>query len=407
MLALRIAARYLISKKSTNAINLIAGVSILAMLVGTAGLVLVLSVFNGFEDVVVKLFNSFDPDIVITAKEGKDFNPNQQKLTQIVHLNGVSAVSQSLEENALLRYGKNQYLTTLKGVDENYTRITRVDSAVFQGAFILKQDSGYFAVLGSTISQALGINFLDQFTLLQVYIPKKGNNTFLSPDDAFRQEEIRPAGSFAIQEDFDSKYAFVPIEFMRNILDEPTRVTSICVGIKKGFDKDEVQNSIQQIMGNSFDVKNRYQQNEELYKIMKTEKWAVFAILSLILIIAAFNIIGSLWMLVIEKEKDISILKTMGANDKLVQQVFLWEGILISFTGAMIGFIIAIILCVLQQQFGFLRIPGNDFVIQFFPVKMIPLDFLFVFAIVSAISLLASWLPARKAAAMQVSLREQ
>lgn len=398
------ARRYLVSKKSSNAINIISWISVAGIFVGSLGLILVLSVFNGFEGLVISLYNTFNPDFVIEANEGKSFTPDSSKMAALSSVDGIKAVSSVIEENALLTYGEFQYIATVKGVEDNYGAVSGIDSAMYEGMFLLEHGNEEFAVLGVGIEQSLGVNYEDPYGFLTIYIPRKGTTAVINPEDAFNRGSLKPAGSFAIQSEFDSKYALVSLGFMRRLAGYPTEVTSLEVSIKPGAESSTIQQQIQSIMGSGYSVKNRLQQNETLYRVMKTEKWAVYAILTFILLVAAFNIIGSLTMLVIEKKKDISILKTMGAGESLIRKIFLSEGLLLSLTGCGLGFLIAVVLILGQQQFGWLRIGGGSFVIDTYPVIMKAEDFLLVFFTVMVIGLAAAWFPAVRAAGSSIEI---
>jgi lipoprotein-releasing system permease protein len=391
------AKRYLVSKKSSNAVNIISWVSMLGILVGAGGLILVLSVFNGFEGLVVSLYNSFNPDFTVTAKIGKSFTPDSTKMVELKSLGGIRAVSKVIEENVLLTHNEMQYIATVKGVELNYGSISGIDSAIYDGEFLLNDGKQNFAVLGVGISQSLQINFLDPLSFIMLYIPKKGKTSVINPEDAFNRDLIKPSGSFAIQSEFDSKYVFVPLDFARELTGYQTEVSSLDIALNKNADAEVLQSQIEKIFGENFEIKNRLQQNETLYKVMKTEKWAVYAILTLILIIAAFNIIGSLSMLVIEKKKDISILKTMGADDSLIAKIFLYEGMLLAFIGCAVGFAIAITIIFLQKKFELLKIGGGSFVIDAYPVDLRIGDLVLVFFTVMVIGIVAAWLPSRRA----------
>ncbi len=394
--------RYLVSKKSTNAINIISGVSAAGMLVGSLGLILVLSVFNGFESLVESLYNSFYPDIVVTANTGKTFFLPSEKIELLKRTEGIAAISQTVEENALFQYGEHSFPAIIKGIDDNFTKVSGVDSSIYHGHYLLNDDNNVdYAVLGVGIEQALSVNYDDPMGYVTVYVPKRGNTVSVNPEEAFSRALIKPAGSFSIQQDFDLKYVFVPIDFARRLLNYTNQISSLEIAVAKGSDADKVIQKLQSLLGNNFTIKNRFQQNEVLYKVMKSEKWAVYAVLTFILIVAAFNIIGSLSMLVIEKKKDIAILKTMGAEPSLIRNIFLAEGLLLSLVGCGIGILLAIIISVLQQQFGLLKIGGGTFVIDAYPVQMRAGDFVLVFFTVLLIGLLASWFPSSKAAVQE------
>ncbi|QQS27782.1 MAG: ABC transporter permease [Sphingobacteriales bacterium] len=398
-LALHIAKRYLISKKSTNAINIISGVSMVGMLVGTAALILVLSVFNGFEDLVTSLYNTFNPDIKVIPKEGKTFEPDSIQFEKIKQIPGVSNISHVLEENALLRYKEKDYITRLKGVDDNFVFVSQVDTAIIDGEFRLKNEDADCVVVGLGVLASLGVNLQNQFERLTVFMPRReGKVSSFSAETAFTQASLIPTGVFAIQQDFDSRYAFVPIRFMRKLLNYPLSVSAYEIALLPNANSSFVKSQIAVIMGEKFKVLDRYQQDEFLYKVMKTEKWAVYFILTFILIISAFNIIGSLSMLVIEKKQDISILKALGATKGFIQRVFFFEGILLSLIGASCGVVIAIVICLIQQHFEILKLQGASFLIDAYPVSMRIDDFILVFVTVVIISVLASAFPAYRAA---------
>ena len=400
------ARRYLVSKKSTNAINVIAGVSALGMFVGSLGLVLVLSVFNGFQHLVEGLYSTFNADIVVSAVEGKSFLYNDSLLQKIKAVPGVANYSRVIEENALLRWKENQDIATVKGVDEKYVDLSGVDSSLWDGDFILMKDSIPMAVVGVGIQQKLRMNLDDPGGVLSIYMPRKGKKVYVNPMNAFNEAAVSVSGSFAIQQDFDTKYVIVPFSLAQQLTGNYDKVTSIEIGLDKNANANEVISKLKSVFGNKFAIKDRFAQNETLYKVMHTEKWAVYAILTFILIVAAFNMIGSLSMLVIEKRKDIGILKTMGADESLIKNIFLNEGLLLSLVACVLGFFVAIILIVLQQQFGFIQIGGASFVVDAYPVEMQWQDFVLVFFTVAIIGGIASWLPANRAAKSEVTLKE-
>jgi len=403
-LPLTFAKRYFVSKKSSNAINIISWVSVLGMVVGSLGLILVLSVFNGFEGLVISLYNTFNPDFTITAKVGKSFIPDSSSLAKLTSIEGVRAVSKVIEENALLTYADKQYIATIKGVEANYGDVTGIDSSMYNGDFLLKKDDQPYAVIGAGIEQSLGVNYEDPFGYITVYIPKKGKSIENNPEDAFNRNVIKPSGSFAIQAEFDSKYILVPMEFAQQLTGYAHEVSSLEIAVKPDANTEALQSKIESLFGKNFDVRNRLQQNVTMYKVMKTEKWAVYAILTLILIIAAFNIIGSLSMLVIEKKKDISILRTMGADENLIRKIFLSEGMMLSLIGCFTGFAIAVIIIILQQKFQLIKIGGGSFVIDAYPVEMKLQDFILVFFTVLIIGWIAAWFPSYRASKTQFEI---
>ncbi len=405
--AFDIARRYLVSKKSTNAINIISGVSVLAIGIITAAMVIGLSVFNGFEHLVISLYNSFYPDMMITVKEGKSFTPDTQKLRSIEELAGIDAFSLVVEENALLKYGDQQYLATIKGVDPQYRKVTGVDSMLVRGDFLLTDQGIDHAVIGAGVEANLGVNLGDEFSGIQVFLPKRGSKTVLRPDQAFNRKTIYPKGVFAIQQEFDLKYMLTPIGFARSLLNYTDEVTAIELKLGSDADHDRIQEQLQAIMGPGFHVKNRYEQNEFLYKIMRMEKWAMFLILFFILFIAAFNIIGSLSMLVIEKKKDIAILKTMGATKALVTKIFLLQSMMMALIGTGSGFLLGAGICFAQQTLELIKLQGTGtFVITAYPVKMEVFDFMLILLTVILIVMLAAWYPSKRAGEQLTFVRE-
>jgi len=396
-LSVYIAKRYLFSKKTNNIINIITKVSISSVTIGALALIVVLSVFNGFEKLVLTLSNTIIPDIQISANEGKTFDAFTIPSDKIKKLNGVLYYSEVIEENALLQYKSKQFLATLKGVGGDYQKMTRLDTMIVQGKYLLKNENAYYAIVGQGIANNLSINPNDFLTPITVYIPKRGRSVSLDPTEAFNSENMLSSGIFSIQQEYDIKYVFVPIEFTRLLLDYKNEVTSIEIGLAPNAKKEEVQKQIQQLVGNQFKVKNRFQTQEILYKVIKSEKWAVFFILTFILLIATFNIIGSISMLIIDKKKDIETLSSMGADLKLIRRIFLMEGMLISFIGAISGLILGTIICLIQIKFGLLKIgAAGSFVINDYPVHIQLMDYVYVFFTVIIIGYFAAWYPVRQ-----------
>ena len=396
-----IARRYLISKKSHNIINLISGISMVGVAVGTSALIIVLSVFNGFESVVVSLFSVFDPDIEITISQGKTFHENEINADKIRAIPGVISYTKVVEENALLYYKKQQYLATIKGVDSLYQVNSPIDSLLVTGEMILQKDSLDFAIPGYGIAYFLNLDMKAPDNLISVYIPKRKGSITGLPQESFRSEFIRPIAIFSVQQDFDDKFMIVPLRFARRMLDYTDEVTGIEIRLDKSTDAAKIQEKIAEVIGPEFKIQNRFQQQEVLYKIMKSEKWAVFLILTFILIVASFNVIGSLTMLILDKQKDIGILRSLGARDGTIKQIFFFEGLLISLSGAFTGLLIGLIVCVVQQKFGLIKLQGGgSFIISAYPVKLIATDFLYVFITIVLIGTAAAWYPVKRIAVM-------
>ncbi|MCD4730137.1 MAG: FtsX-like permease family protein [Bacteroidales bacterium] len=395
-----IAKRYLFSKKSHNIINIISGISVAGVTVGTLALIVVLSVFNGFEELVKSLFNTFNPDLIITIKEGKTFNASNLPYEKIKNLPGVISFSEVVEENALLKYKTEQYIVTLKGVSNEFLKNNPLDTMLVDGDFILENNAYNFTVMGYLVAYNLGIKINDFSNPVHVYLPKRTKKRLTSLEQSFNSGSLIPSAVFSVQQEIDSKYVIVPIRFARKLLDYTNEVTSIEIRLDPNVDSDFIQQEIQNLAGDSFVVKNRFQQQELLYKIMKTEKWAIFIILSFILIIAVFNVVGSLSMLILDKRKDIAVLFSMGANEKLIKRIFLLEGLLISFSGAIFGLLLGYLLCILQLKYGFIKLGPDEgaFIIPYYPVKLYFADFVAVFTLVFFIGLVAAWFPVKQIA---------
>ena len=407
-ISLYIAKHYLFSKKSHNIINIISGISVLGFTVGTTALIVIMSVFNGFETVVVKLFNTFNPDILITAKEGKTFDVNTLPVEKIRQIPGVVYITDVIEENALLKYQDKQFIAIIKGVNPDYQKLSGLDTMIAQGEFTLEKDSNNFAIVGQGVAYNLGLTLNDYLNPLEIYVPRRGSQNFVNPLEAFNSGVLYPSGIFSIQQDYDVKYVITPIRFTRKLLDYDNEITSVEIGIAPDANRENVQEQINKIAGEKFVVKNRFQQQELLYKIMKSEKWAIILILSFILLIATFNIIGTLTMLILDKKKDIAVLWSMGADRKLIRKIFFTEGIMITLIGALLGIGIGAIVCWLQQRYGFVRMPDSgSFVITAYPVNMKVLDFIYVFLIDMGIGVVTSWYPVRQISKRTIELEKK
>lgn len=394
-----IARRYLLSKKSTNAINIISLISVVGIFVGSAALLIILSVFNGFEGLVLSLFNTFSSDIRIEANEGKRFDPGETAaFDSIRQLPEVALFAEVLEEKALLRYGNSQHIATLKGIGTDYLVSHGIDSAIRVGQAVLTMDSLNFAIIGSGVEYYLGINVAGENELpISVFTPRKrpAGGLSLAPAADFRQEEIHVSGVFAVQQEFDERYALVPLRFMRNLLAEPSRVDAVELMLKKNIDQKAVKTRLNRLLGPAFSVKDRYEQNALLHHLLNSEKWMVYLILTFVLVIAICNIIGSLTMLVIDKKKDIAILFSMGASLRQVRKIFMAEGMFIAGGGCLAGLLVGGIFCALQKKYGLISMEGASF-IDAYPVVIKASDFLLVFVTVFTIAFLASWFSTRQ-----------
>jgi lipoprotein-releasing system permease protein len=400
MLPYFFARRYLFSKKSTNAINIISMISVAGMVLGSAALIIVLSVFNGFEDLITSLYNSFNPDLKIQAAKGKVFVADSTQIAALRHIKGVKSVSKTVEEIAFFEYNKQQDFGVLKGVDSSFEQSNGIRAAVKTGKYQLMQGAQNCAVVGLGMEYKLGINVADPFTSLKVYMPKKANADALM-GAPFTVMPLTPAGSFSIQADFDAKYVLTNLQFAQQLLSYyEGEISFLELGLDKNTDIKQVQQAVKAAMGADFIVKNRYEQDEAFYKIMNMERWVGFAIATLTLLLVAFNMVGSLWMLVMDKQRDIAILKSMGATAALIRNIFLMEGVLLSLLGMGLGFGISISFILIQQQFGIVPLEGN-MVVASYPIAMRFSDFVLVGATVLGIGLLASFIPAYRAAQIE------
>jgi len=392
-----IAKRYLLGKKSQNAINIISGISVLGITTGTMALVIVLSVFNGFDSVVKSLYNTFDPDIQISSIEGKTFTPDPATTQAILSLPGVSALSEVMEENVLLLYNDRQHIATIKGVDDAFRDVSGLDSMIFDGEMKLKDQNRPYAVVGHgvAINLGIGLSFIDPLFIYT--IDRTARINMSQPEESIRRDFIYPSGIFAIEQDYDSRYLICPIEFVRELLLYQGEVTHLEVKLDPSIPGEEVRQEILSLIGEGFHVKNREQQNEMFYRVMRSEKWAIFLILTFILIIASFNIIGSLSMLIIDKKKDILTLRNMGAGNRLIKRIFLVEGWLISVLGSLSGLFLGTAISWIQQRFGVIQLTGSgNFIIDAYPVQIEVLDICLIWVTVLIIGLFAARYPVRQ-----------
>lgn len=400
--------RYFKAKKSANAINIIAWVSITAIAVGAAALILVLSVFNGFEDFVKGLYSSFYPDVRIGAPAAKTITLTTQQVAQLRRVAGVQALSLVAEEKAMLINGNYQNNIFLRGVDEDYAAVSGVPQHIIKGVFQLGTAESPRLVMGAGVENAVAVQSDRNPEPLAIYTGRKGAVDAQNPLSSVNKSEAYAAGTFVIQQEFDNKYVLTNMEFVRGMLELPPDVyTAAEVKLAPDADVETTVAALKKKLGSSYSVQTRYEQNRSLYNVMKAEKWIIYAILSLILVVAAFNMIGALTMLVLEKRADIAVLIALGATRSRVQKIFLSEGLLLALIGGGAGIMIAFVLCVLQIKYKLIPLQGGSFLIDYFPVKMDPLDFLLVAATIVVIALIAAYLPARRAALQQFGIREE
>jgi lipoprotein-releasing system permease protein len=391
MLSFNIARRYLLAKKSTNAINIITGISVFGLALGAAALVLVLSVFNGFEDLISKMMSSFNPDVKITATKGKTFEVDTLKISQLRALPNVEILSETLEETAFFQYDQSQAFGILKGVDDNFRLVNGIDSTVQEGVYKLTDDRADYAVMGAGIRSQLGAYETRFSTPLSIYMPKRGDvGMFEKP---FSTQTLYPSGTFVIQQDFDNQYVITHIEVLRDLLKADAEVSALEIKVRDKAETNATVDAVRGIMGDKFTVKSQAQQSEAFFKLVNMEKWMSYAILSLTILLVAFNMVGALWMIVLEKRKDIATLKSIGASDQLMRNIFINVGLLICLIGVFFGFLLAYLLYFKHTTTEGGLIPMPTAIIDRYPVVLKFSDFAVVGLTVVGIGLLAA-LPA-------------
>lgn len=390
-----IARRYLFSKKSHNAINIISLISVCGVLVATAALVCALSVMNGFNTIVFSMFGSLDPELKITPRTGKVFDPASEEIQKLRQHPGVAVVSEILQDNALIRYKERQVIGTIKGVDEQYRQSTFIDSILIDGEFVLSDEVTGYATLGIGLASALGVN-AGFMAPLELYAPRRNEQVNMSnPSASFNVEYAYIAGVFRTdQQAYDEAFMLVPIAITRSLFNYDSEVSAIELRLAASSNPSAVKKQIRALLGKDYIVSDRYEQQEVSFRMMQSEKWMIFLILCFILVVALFNMVGSLSMLMIEKQDDIRILRSMGAGDALIRRIFLFEGWMISAFGALAGVSAGLILCLLQQELGLIKMgAAGAFVIDNYPVEVAPGDLLIILATVVSIGFLSAWYP--------------
>ncbi|MDD4010304.1 MAG: ABC transporter permease [Fermentimonas sp.] len=395
-ISLFIARRYLFSKKSHNAINVISAISVCGIAIATMAMVVVLSVFNGFGGIVEGMFSAFDPDLKITVREGKVFDYNTPVFEKALRVEGVQMISESLEENALFSFDGQQVPVLMKGVSEEFSNMTDMEKLMIDGTFKLREDVVDYTTLGAGLAVSLGARpgFINP---IEIYAPKRDVRVNLAnPAAAFTIGYVQIGGVFSLNTPkYDEQMAIMPISKVRDLLNYTNEVTSLDIKLQPGASLNRVKNQIKNILGDEYLVEDRYEQQRESYRMLQVEKWVTFLILAFILLIAVFNVVGSLSMLIVEKRDDINSLRNMGASNNLISRIFLNEGWLITFSGIIAGIVTGLALCLLQQHFGFIRLsdtPGA-YIIDAYPVIVKFTDIIIVFAVVSVIGLLTVLYP--------------
>lgn len=394
-----IARRYLFSKKSHNAINVISAISVCGVALATLALVCTLSVFNGFQDLVTTFFTAFDPQLKITAVRGKVFDGQDKRVLQLKKMPDVEVYSESLEDNVMVQYQGRQAMAVVKGVEDNFDQLTPIDSILFgRGDLLLHDEVVDYAIPGIQLLSTLGsgIRFLDP---LEIYAPRRGAKVNMAnPSTAFVTGNLFSSGLvFAVnQEKYDASYILTSIDFARRLFQYTTEVSAINLKLKAGADTDAVKKHIQDLLGDDFLVQDRYEQQVDTYRIMEIEKLISYLFLTFILMIACFNVIGSLSMLIIDKRDDVVTLRNLGASDRQIVRIFLFEGRMISFFGAFAGVVLGLLLCWLQQEYGLIALGSSgSFVVDSYPVSVHASDVLLIFITVLLIGFLSVWYPVR------------
>ena len=395
-----IARRYLFSKKKHNAINIISAVSVCGVALATLALVCTLSVFNGFQDMVAGFFTAFDPELKITVREGKVFDPHESRVAQIHAMPEIEVWTETLEENAMVQYKDRQTMAVIKGVEDNFEQLTAIDSLLYgTGKFVLNDSVVDYGILGVELMSELGtgIQFVDP---LQVYAPKRNVRVNMAnPAASFNSDYLFSPGAVFIvnQQKYDARYILTSLGFARRLFDYDTEVSAIEIKLKPGSNIDAVEKKMEEILGERFVVQNRYEQQADVFRIMEIEKFISYLFLTFILAIACFNVIGSLSMLILDKRDDVETLRNLGAGDQLITRIFLFEGRMISVFGASIGIVLGLLLCFLQQKFGLISLGGGNgsFVVDAYPVSVHLTDVLLVFITVIAVGFLSVWYPVK------------
>lgn len=398
--------RYFRAKKSTQAINIISWVSVSAIAVGAAALIIILSAFNGFEGLVKSLYASFYTDLKVSSASGKIVTLSDEQISKIATYPGVAAYTAVAEDKALIQNGDYQMMVMLKGVDSNYQNVTGVAEKTYKGSFSTGTADFPTLVLGAGIENGLALNAERHFSPLIVYMVKRSPDNVYNPLDPPLPGYAYTSGTFLIQQDFDNKFVLSNLDFVKQRMGlEENEYSALEIRLDNPEDADKVKKELQKIIGAGYKVETRFEQNQSLFSIMRLEKWFIYGVLTLIMIIAAFNIVGALLMLVLEKQKDIHVLKALGASDNYIQKIFLAQGVLLAGIGTIIGVGVAVVLCWIQIRFKLVPLEGGSFVIDYYPVELVPADFVLVGITILAIALMAAWIPAKKAASASINLK--
>lgn len=383
-----IAKRYLFSRHTTNAVNILTGISLLGVAVGAAAMIVVLSGFNGLENLIRGFYNTFDPDLKAELVVGKTFKIDSTKINKIHALEPVNACSFILEEKALFRFQNKEFIATLKGVDENYLNVTHFEKGLVAGEFFPPGTDENLGILGMGVAYHLGISKINYQTAIELYVPRS-DASITNPNNAISNYSFFPVGLFSVQPEFDVKYTIVPIDFARSLTNQPNKASSIEIDLDSLAEVDEVKQEIQAILGENFNVLNRNEQQKEVFKVLQSEGFMTYLVLAFIVMIASFGILGSNTMLVIDKREDIKTLWHMGANEKLIKRIFFTEGIITSLLGGLSGITLGVLIVLAQQQWGLVSI-GENYIVDAYPVTLKIDDLILVLSTVVILGLVSS-----------------
>ena len=392
--ALYIARRYLFSSKSKNAVNSITAISVLGVAVGTLALVVVLSVFNGFETLIKSMYQEVNPDFEVTSVVSKSFTLTDSDFEELKSLAPWDAVEQVYQEKVLLRVANKEQIALLKGVHLWPANSSKsIKSHIIKGSSYTDLDTDNWAVIGQSLAYTLSASVNE---VLKIFVPNQKANATINNSQAFKEKQFMLAGIYAVQAEYDAAYILADLGVVQDFLDKPLALTSLAFSIAGSHDLSEVKQSLQMHFGSDFEVKNRYEQQEFLYKVLQTEKWAIFFILAFILLIATFTIVASVVIIVLEKRKDISSLWALGAPVKTIQKIFFYEGLLITIFGGGLGLVLGVSVCLLQQHFGFIQLGSQgSFIVNSYPVEVHYKDVILIVCTVLSLGILITFIPVR------------
>ncbi len=395
MLVWQLAVRYLRGKRGANIVPVLSRISMVAIAVAAGAMIVIFSVFNGFENLVKDLYKAFYPEIRITAAKGKFFPADAQLYTALKTTKGVELYTNVLEDNVFLNSEQDNRVAAIKGIDANYYAVNDIKPFIIEGRNTITSYPEATAIVGTQLLAILGLDVNNVFSNIMLYYPNPDGNAAANPLTAFQSLKLRADGAFKVQDEFDDKYILASLPLVQQLFKAEGQYSSVELKLDKDADADDIKAQLQQKLGGKYKIATRYEQNKTIYTVMRTEKWAIYAILLLVLLIASFNIGGTLSLLVLEKQKDMAILKVMGAENRTIRSIFVSEGILWSFTGGMIGLILGTILCAAQHYFHLIKL-GGSYIVDAYPVYMKVTDFLVIIATIIIVGLIAAWMPAAR-----------